>query len=95
MARNEILSLTAGSTVELSAADITRITFQNHGPGVIEVIATTGATPTAAQSGPRYTAREGEAGISLSDLAPGVAGAVRLFARTYKSGASEVFVSHA
>lgn len=95
MARKETISISAGSMTELTMSNVQSVTFQNHGPGVIELIASDGTVPSGTTTGPRYFPRQGEANVALSDLFPGVAGAVRLFARTYKSESAEVFVSHA
>jgi len=92
MANNTTISIPRDQWVELTNADVDLITFQNQN-GTVYVQATTGAAPTNLDGSVEYNPGEGERNVYLSDVWPGVTGAVRVFA--YSEGGSQVFVSHA
>lgn len=93
MAQNTTITLTAGSWVQLTDADVTSITFQNTGGYHVLVKGTTDATaPTDATGAVRYNPGQGERNVALSDLFPGIS-AVRLWA--FCDQAVSVAVSHA
>lgn len=93
MARHENVKVAQGAWTELTNADTSTIAFYNRGPSTILVEVTAGATPPSDTSrGFRYERGQGEANISLSTLAPGIAG-TRVYA--YSEGAAtDVMVSH-
>ena len=91
MPRNATVSIPNQSWTELTANDITEITFAVLGNECI-VMATTGAAPTVID-GIEYRRGEGEAKRALADLFPGVSGADRLWC--YSLFGTQVFVSHA
>lgn len=94
MARNDTVTFSEGVWEELTANDVSEITFQNQSSGGISVKATVGAvTPTDAAGAFDYNQGEGEFSLPLSQLAPGIA-ANRVFVRANSSG-GRVTVSHA
>jgi len=92
MAQNTTVDVPVDAWVELTDADVELITFQNQ-TGTVYVQATTGVAPTSWQGSVEYNPGEGERNVYLSDIWPGVTGAVRVWA--YSDGGSQVFVSHA
>lgn len=94
MARNATVTLTAGAWTQLTAGDVTNITFQNLSGVDILLIGTVGATaPTNSSGAIRYGAEQGERNAAIADLFPGVSGATRLYAYCALTGS--VMVSHA
>lgn len=100
MARNTNVTLTAGAWTQLTAGDISAITFQNvsnapAGAGYeIVVKATVGANaPNSVDGAIRYDVGEGERVVALADLFPGISGANRVYAWAAHDGV--VMVSHA
>lgn len=94
MARNDDVACAADAWTQLTAGDATAITFQNKGPGVLEIRSTVGAVaPTDFTGALRYQVGEGEINMLLSDMNPGLAG-TRVYA--YAAGSPcKVSVSHA
>jgi len=95
MATNSTVSLDAGEWEEITASDVSSITFQNISPYPVFVRATTGDAPTETEAfgAIRYNPGQGERNVQLSDLFPGVVDADRVF--VYSDGKATVFVSHA
>jgi len=97
---NDTLLLNVDEWAEITTADVTNITFQNLTECDLLVQATVGGEPTSTDGSIVYGHNEGERNVALSDLFPGVSGAVRVWARPdnvpydYMETA-EVFVSHA
>lgn len=91
MARNENVSLTAGTWTEITNADVTSITFQCLTSGTTRILGTTGSAPSGEQIGIQYQRGFGERNVLLSDLFPGIS-AKRVFALSAAGG--EIFVSH-
>jgi hypothetical protein len=89
MAQNGRASATS-AWAELTDANITRITVQNTGGGAVEILGTTGSTPTASEAGMAIPPNGALVNEYLSDLFPGVAGVNRVFIR----GSGNVFFSH-
>jgi len=84
-------TLPAGVAVLLTDTDVTALTFQNVDPQSAWVLGTIDATPPvdwagALQVGPG----EGRLNAPIADLFPGVAGVVRLWARSDAGGAMAV-----
>jgi hypothetical protein len=95
MAQNVTTRFDADVWTQLTDADVTKITFQNRGPASVLVQATTSASAPANTAGAiRYEAGQGEAGILLADLQPGVASGVRVYVLA-EGNSADVFVSHA
>ena len=93
MAKHDTDALGDAVWAELTANDVTALTFQNYGPSGIAIKATTGPVPTDLTGSVRYTMGEGEFSLALADLAPGIA-ATRVWAYATEGGA-RVSVSHA
>ena len=92
MARNE--PITVGPTwTQLTAGDVSAITFENIRENDLFVMATVGAVAPTAPDGLRYQANWGEQNTSLSTLFPGVTSATRVYGRS--DNGTVVFVSHA
>jgi hypothetical protein len=80
---------------QLTANDVSELSFQFQEGHLLYVAATNGETkPAAAFTGYQYGFQEGEALMSLADFFPGVSGANRVWART-ANGSASVMVSHA
>jgi hypothetical protein len=95
MAQNVTTKFDADVWTQLTDADVTKITFQNRGPDTILVQVTASAVaPTGTDGAIRYDRLQGEAGILLSDLQPGVASGVRVYVQP-EGNTADVFVSHA
>lgn len=92
MARNTTIEAPGEQWVEITGDDVELITFQTI-QSTIYVQATTGAAPTDLSGSVVYSPGSGERNVYLSDVWPGVTGAVRVF--VYAEGGSQVFVSHA
>jgi hypothetical protein len=94
MAQNTTISIPAATWTQLTDADVAYITFQNVGSNHIIVKGTVdGTAPTSTDGGFRYNPGQGEKGVAIIELFPGVVGADRLWA--YSADASSVVVSHA
>lgn len=91
MPRNEILNIPGNTWTELTASNVSAITFQVQGSECL-IAATTGAAPSG-YDGLVYQKGFGEVSASLTELFPGVSGAVRVWC--YSLPSSRVFVSHA
>lgn len=89
-------TLKIGETwTEITDANVTAITFNNKGGRKIAVAATVGSVAPADNTGSVvYRPHSGEVAIAIADLAPGLTGANRVFAKTF-GGFSHVYVSHA
>lgn len=92
MARNDILSIPAGTWTEITNADASAITFQNQGTATLSVAATTGAAPSSTDAILSYDYLAGEYNIALAAMAPGIA-ATRVW--VHSSTKTKVMVSHA
>lgn len=93
MPRDTVINVTDTWT-QLTANDVTSITFVNLGQPRIHVRVTSGATAPAEALGIPYAVDQGERLVPLSELAAGVTGGNRVWAKTIK-GTSKVLVSHA
>jgi len=94
MARNDTLNFSEAVWFELTANDVTEITFQNLSDGDISLKVTVGSVaPTDTSAAFDYNPGEGEFLMPLAAMAPGIAG-TRVFARA-NSSAGKVLVSHA
>lgn len=95
MAQHTTTSYAADTWTQLTDADVTAITFQNRGPvSILVAVTATASAPTDLLGAVRYTKNQGEVGIVLSDLAPGVASGARVYVYP-EGGLASVFVSHA
>ncbi len=93
MAQNTTLTVPSDQWLQLTDADVTRITFQNLSANYLYIKGTTDATePTSLDGSLKYSPRQGERNVALADLFVGIS-AVRIWA--YADDASDVFVSHA
>ncbi len=94
MARTDTLTIPANQWLQLTNSDATAVTFQVKG-GTVHLVATVGATPPADfDNALIYRAGQGEANIPLADLAPGTAGANRVYGYA-DQGKAEIYISHA
>lgn len=91
MARDALIEV-SGEWTQLTAGDVSAITFENQGTEIL-IRVTVGAVSPSGTGGLAYPPKTGEANTLLSDLAPGVSGGNRVYARS-DFGAS-VWVSHA
>lgn len=92
MARNA--TVTVGPTwTQLTAGDVSAITFQNIRDNPVFVMATVGAVAPTDPDGVLYPAGFGETSVSLATLLPGVTSATRVYARS--DIGTVVWVSHA
>ncbi len=83
--------LPAGEAVLLTAADVVSLTFQNVDPQSAWVIGTASDVAPVDWSGAlRVGPGEGRLNVPIADLFPGVAGVVRLWARSDNGGAMAV-----
>ncbi|MGI3169971.1 hypothetical protein ACRARG_12500 [Pseudooceanicola sp. C21-150M6] len=95
MPRNTNVSVPTDEWTQLTANDVTEISFQNAGGYAMLVNATVGATqPNDEVTGYVYAPGSGEVRISLADSFLGVSGANRVWARGI-SGTTSAMVSHA
>lgn len=95
MPQNTTKDLDADTWTQLTDADVTAITFQNRGEASILIAVTaTASAPSDTNGAIRYEPGQGEAGIALSDLQPGVSSGARVYALA-EGGPADVFVSHA
>ncbi len=93
MPRNETVLIPKDTWTQLTANDVTAITFQIK-RGVVEIAVAVGAVaPTNFDDAITYHAREGEMARPIAEMAPGIAG-TRVYAYSAGEGAS-VYVSHA
>jgi len=92
MPRHESVIVTS-SWVELTAGDVTEITLQPLGGHGVDLQFTVGSVAPVAVDGLRVGRHEAVIARPLSELAPGVAGANRVWAKAPSRCA--VFVSHA
>lgn len=94
MARTDSLNVPGGSWLQLTNSDATTVTFQIKS-GAVYLVATVGAvTPADLDNAVYYSVGQGEVAISLADLAPGTAGANRLYAWGDQTISSTVYISH-
>ncbi len=94
MARTETLNLPRDQWTEITNANATAITFQVKS-GTIFLAAVVGAVPPTSFTGAvQYRAGQGELALPLASLAPGTAGANRVYAYP-QAAPAEVYVSHA
>lgn len=83
-----------GSTyTQLTDNNITNISFQNKGFGLLEVVAVATGTPAETVSGVVYAEREGEDNLEISTRWLGVTAPARVWAR-FTNGSGAVWVSH-
>jgi hypothetical protein len=93
MPRTDTLTV-AQAWTQLTNSDATAVTFQVK-TGSVYIVATAGATPpTDFDNSLLYEAGQGEVALALADLAPGTAGANRLYAFAATPTAT-VIISHA
>ena len=86
--------VTVGSTyTQLTDNDVSNISFQNKGSGILEVVAVASGTPAETVNGVIYAEREGEDNLVLADHWLGVTGPVRVWAR-FADSTGPVWVSH-
>ena len=86
--------VTVGATyTQLTDNDVTNISFQNKGSGVLEVVAVASGTPAETVNGVIYGEREGEDNLTLADRWLGVISPARVWAR-FTNGDGLVWVSH-
>ena len=86
--------VTVGTTyTQLTDNDVSNISFQNKGVGLLEVVAVASGTPSEATPGVVYAEREGEDNLVIADRWLGVTSPARVWAR-FKGGAGLVWVSH-
>lgn len=86
--------VTVGSTyTQLTDNDVTAISFQNKGFGILEVVAVASGTPAETVAGVIYAEREGEDNLTIANRWLGVTGPVRVWAR-FANSEGPVWVSH-
>jgi hypothetical protein len=94
MAQHTTVAVPAEVWTQLTNGDATAVTFQNRGGLDVYIAATTNTTaPTSLDTALVYGGGQGERGVDIADLFPGLAGADRLWA--YSPAAARVFISHA
>lgn len=94
MARTNVITLPKDSWTQLTNSDATAVTFQVR-RGTVQIAAVVGAVaPTDFDKAVEYRKGQGEAAIPLASLAPGTAGANRVYAHPGPDSA-EVYISHA
>lgn len=94
MARQATIDVVKEAWTQLTAADVSVITFQNIGSNYVLISGTNGAVaPGSIDGALRYNPGQGEMGASVAEMFPGVSGANRIWA--YCDNASQVVVSHA
>lgn len=94
MARHDTVACPIGVWTQLTSDDATTISFQNIGPSGVQIAATAGAVaPTDLTGSFRCIPGGTELGLAVSDLAPGVTGAARVWAYATDLNAN-VWVSH-
>jgi len=95
MAQNTTINCAPGEWTLLTDSNITMLTFQNRrGGDVLIAVTATPSPPSTLAAGVIYKAGEGEVGLDLALLQPGVTLGARVYA--YAQGeAADVFVSHA
>jgi len=92
MARTDTVVVPKEGWLQLTNSDATTVTFQVKS-GSVYLVATVGAVqPSDLDNAVYYSAGQGEIAIALADLAPGTAGANRLYA--WGADASSVLISH-
>lgn len=93
MARTDTVSVPQSWT-QLTNSDATAVTFQVKA-GPVYLVATVGASaPADFDNAVLYDVGQGEVAVTLANLAPGTAGANRLYAHAAGPSAS-VYISHA
>ena len=86
--------ITVGSTyTQLTDNNVTNISFQNKGSGLLEVTAVASGTPAETVRGVLYGEREGEDNLDLADRWLGVTAPARVWARFVNSN-GVVWVCH-
>jgi len=94
MARHTTISV-GNSWTELTANDVTELTFMVKSGSPIYVAATVGQNaPTDTLTSLEYQRHQGELLTTLAKMAPGLAGANRIYAKAV-GDVAQVFVSHA
>lgn len=91
-ARNQDV-LVGDTYTQLTDNDITNISFQNKGPGLLEVVAVASGTPAETVEGVIYGEREGEDNLVIADRWLGVTSPARVWAR-FVNSTGQVWVSH-
>ena len=81
MPQNTTINVPANTWTQITDGNVSSITFQNIGGDFVRIRCTNGTTaPTDTLGALRYNPGQGERNVSLSDLAPGVSGANRVWA---------------
>lgn len=94
MARQATIDVIKGTWTQLTAADVSLITFQNIGSSFVLVLGTNGVSAPGSKDGAlRYNPGQGEMNTAVGDMFPGVVGVNRVWA--YCEGPTQVVVSHA
>jgi hypothetical protein len=94
MPLSDTLTFPANAWAQLTANDITALTFQVQ-RGDVMIEATAGAVaPTNLKGALRYKQGQGELGVTLAAMFPGVAGANRVYVYPL-NGDAQLAVSHA
>ena len=94
MARTNVITIPKDTWTQLTNADATAVTFQVK-RGTVQIAAVAGAVePTNFDKAIEYRRGQGEAAIPLASLAPGTAGANRIYAHPGPDSA-DIYFSHA
>ena len=94
MARSDTITIPKDAWTQLTNSDATAVTFQVK-RGTVQLVAVVGATPpTDFNRTVTYRIGQGEVAIPLASLAPGTAGANRVYAHPGPDSA-DIFISHA
>lgn len=94
MAQNTSIDVARETWTQITDADVTTITFQNVGGHALFIAPTTNTTaPTTTNGAILYQPGTGERNVAMTDLFPGLAGAVRVWA--FGTDGGRVMVSHA
>lgn len=91
MASHGNVTIPAATWTQITADDATKATFFNLGQFPVFIEGRTSASAPTTITGVPYNALEGERGVNMTDLFPGIA-AVRLYA--YSHAPTVVFISH-
>ena len=95
MPRVDTVAVTADQWVQITNADVTRISFENLGPGTIRVAGTADGTAPVSEVGTwKYGPIQGERNVLLTDLFPAIA-AKRVWVKAANSEVAAVAVNHA
>ena len=93
MAQNTTLTVPANTWTQITANDVSALTFHNQSFYMLQVKGTVGATaPSDFLAAIEYAAGEGETNISIGELWPGIS-ATRVY--VFCTNIAKVMVSHA